>query len=484
MLTRRRFLATTSAVAAAAVVAPARAATGRAGGGDDRVHDVLVLGAGLAGLHAARLLEAEGADVLVLEARDRVGGRVFTLDDLPGYPEGGGNGIGAGYARLLDTAKQLGVPLVPVRQRTESTKDTTAIYLRGQRILAADWPASDLNPFPEKLRGAMPWDYQWLALARGNPLKAPDDWLKPEFAPFDVSVFDHLRTQGESEATIDLATRVGILYGTSPYDFSALHMFQILTWGAAQAKLGTAAYAVSRGNQRLPEAMARSLKTPVLMERTVVAVTHGGEHAEVRCLDGARYRARRVIVTLPATALRQVQFDPPLLGKQAQGIATLGYSTAFQVHFLPTRRFWEQDGLPTNMWTDGFAGRFAALHYGEDPKQVTSFVSFVYGAQGEWLDRLPRESAAVIVQADIERLRPAARGALKIARVLSWQQDPFAGGTFSAWRPGQISGLAASIGLAAGRVHFAGEHTARTQRGMEGAMESGERAALEVLERS
>ncbi len=483
MLSRRRFLAA-STLAAAATTARTPVAGAAEPRADDRIHDVIVIGAGLSGLHAARLLEAEGARVLVLEGRDRVGGRVFTLDDLPGYPEGGGNGIGSGYARILDTAKKLGVPLVPVRQRTESTRDTTAIYLRGRRILSGEWAGSDLNPFPDKLRGTMPWDYQWLALARGNPLKAPDDWLKPQFAPFDVSVFEHLRSQGESEATIDLATRVGILYGTSPYDFSALHMFQILTWGGAQAKLGTAAYAVGKGNQRLPEAMARSLATPPLLQRTVVAVAQTSEGAEVRCLDGSRFRARRVIVTLPATALRQVQFDPPLLGRQAEGIATLGYSTAFQVHFLPTRRFWEQDGLPTNMWTDGFAGRFAALHYGEDPKQVTSFVSFVYGAQGEWLDRLPRERAAAIVLQDIERLRPSTRGALKIARVLSWQQDPYAGGTFSAWRPGQITGLAASIGLVAGRVHFAGEHTARTQRGMEGAMESGERAALEVLELS
>jgi monoamine oxidase len=482
MISRRRFIAGSTLAAAAAATA-ARAAERAAVRDDSRLYDVLVLGAGLAGLNAARLLESEGASVLVLEGRDRVGGRVFTLDDLPGYPEGGGNGIGGGYARILDTARQLEVPLVPVRQRTESAKSTTAIYLRGRRILAGDWPTSDLNPFPEALRGTMPWDYQWVAFARGNPLTSPEDWLKREFAANDVSVFDYLRSRGHSEAAIDLGSRVGILYGTSPYDFSALHMLQILTWGASQLKFGTAAFAVGRGNQRLPEAMARSLQRPVELQRTVVAVSQTANGVEVRCLDGSSYRARRVVVTLPATALRQVQFDPPLQGAQAEAVATLGYSTAFQVHFLPTRPFWEQDGLPTNMWTDSFAGRFAALHYGEDPKAVTSFVSFVYGPQGEWLDRLPRDQAAQIVLQDIERLRPSAKGALRIVRVLSWQQDPYAGGTFSAWKPGQIARLAGSISDPAGRVHFAGEHTARTQRGMEGAMESGERAALEILER-
>lgn len=479
MLSRRHFIAGTTLAALAA-----RAHGASTPNHDEKVYDVIVVGAGLAGLHAARLLESQGANVLVLEGRDRVGGRIFTLDDLPGYPEGGGNGIGAGYARILDTARELKVPLVPVRQRTESATKTTAIYLRDRRILAADWASSDLNPFPEALRNTMPWDYQWVALARGNPLKTTDDWLKPEFAPYDVSIFEHLRARGESEAAIDLGSRVGILYGTSPYDFSALHMFQILTWGASQRQFGTAAYAVGKGNQRLPEAMAASLKRPIEHGRTVVAVSQDATRLTMRCLDGSAYRAKRAIFTLPATAMRQVQFDPPLAGRQSEAVATLGYSTAFQVHFLPTRRFWEQDGLPTNMWTDSFAGRFAALHYGESPAEVTSFVSFVYGPQGEWLDRLPREQAAAIVLADIERLRPSTKGALRVARVLSWQQDPFAGGTFSAWKPGQISRLANHVAAPAGRIHFAGEHTAVLQRGMEGAMESGERAALEVLERA
>ena len=481
LLSRRVFLGGALAVAATTRI-HARESTRAAA--DSGPFDVIIVGAGLAGLHAARLLEAQGLSVKVIEGRSRVGGRVYTLDDIEGYPEGGGNGIGMGYGRILDTARSLGVELVPVRQRTEASADKTLISLRGQTITAAQWPDSPLNPFPKDSREVLPWAYQWLVFARENPLKGPTDWLDPSHRVLDVSVYDFMRGLGESEATTDLACRVGLIYGTSSYDFSALHMLQILAWGASQARFGRDAYAVKGGNQRLPEAMAAALEREIDYGRTLAAARTTDDGVEICCLDNTRYRARFAVLTPSFAALRHARFDPPLVHAQAEALATLGYSTAVQVHFRPLKPYWEIDGLPTDLWTDDFAGRLAALRYGSDPDEVTSLVSFVYGAQGAWLDCLPERDAAALVLDSINRIRPSTRGALEPVRVLSWQQDRFAGGTFSAWKPGQITRLAARIGDPWGRLHFAGEHTARSQRGMEGAMESGERVALEILERS
>lgn len=445
--------------------------------------DVIVVGAGLSGLYAAQLLEAEGARVLVLEGRDRVGGRLLTLDDVPGRPEAGGNGIGAGYARVIDAAKQSGVGLIPVRQRTETTQGKSLINLQGANILPKDWPTSPLNPFPAALKSKLPWEYQWPFYAKANPLKADDSWLDPRFAAHDISIHEFMRRQGQSEETIELACGVGMLYGTNPYDYSVLALFHSLVWGAKQLEFGREAFAIAGGNQRLPEAMAKRLKAPVVTGKTLVGVTTTKSGAEVRCSDGSRYGAKAVVITTPFTALRSVRFDPVLTGLQQEAVSLLGYSTAFQVHFAVEKPYWTLDGLPADMWTDGPAGRLAALRYGDDPQAVTSVLAFVNGAQGERLDRMDQPAAAAEILAFLHRVRPATKGALRPLKAVSWQRDPFAGGIYSAFKPGQVTRYADVMAKPHGWVHFAGEHTATLNRGMEGAMESGERAAIEVLGR-
>jgi monoamine oxidase len=477
---RRQFLkaaAATAALSAAPALGQARKGTNVAG------TDVIVIGAGLAGLHAATLLEAEGARVTVLEGRSRVGGRIFTLDDVPGHPEGGGNGIGAGYARVLDAAKQAGVKTIPVRQRTETTQADTLINLGGTNISLKEWPTSPRNPFPADLRSKLPWEYQFGFYMKANPLQESDSWLDPKFAKYDISLYDFMRSQGQSEAAMDLALSTAMLYGTNPYDFSLLAMFHTLSWGAKQMSFGKEAYAVAGGNQRLPEAMAGKLKSSPRLGQTIAGIRNLNPGVEVVTTDGQVHRARHAIVTVPFSALRWVRFDPVLPQLQAEAIDLLGYTTAFQAHFVPTRPFWEQDGLPANMWTDGPAGRFAALRYGEDPNKITTFLAFVNGAQGERLDRMEPDRAAKEILDFLARVRPSTKGALQPVKAISWQRDPFAGAIYSAWKPGQVTRYAEHIAKPHGGIHFAGEHTAMLNRGMEGAMESGERAALEVLER-
>ncbi|WP_448586970.1 flavin monoamine oxidase family protein [Thermaurantiacus sp.] len=472
MIDRRTFLA-----ASLATAVPGRGA--RAAGSD--AADVLVVGAGLAGLEAALTLAEAGASVLVLEARARAGGRLWTLDDVPGRPEAGGNGIGSGYARLIDRANALGLGLVDVRERTEFTADSTVIGLGGELIPLPQWEGHPRNPHLPEHRARPPWAVSFAALRPYNPLPDAAAWRDPAMAVHDQPVASLLTRAGWSEAALRLAFATNPSYANSAHDMSALMWFHIFRNAELMSAAGPGAFAIAGGNQRLPEAMARALGDRVRFGTVVRRIEDEGRRITVRTADGRAFRAAHAIVALPASALRLVRIDPPLPLIQQEGVDLLPYNRVFQAHFVPRRRFWESDGLPPSMWTDTRAGRFVALRYGPDRREVTSLVAFVSGFEADALDRMAPEAATAAIMADLATLRPATRDALRPVRTVSWARDPFAGGAYACWAPGQIARFANTLPQPFGRIHFAGEHTAAVARGMEGAMESGQRAALEIL---
>ncbi|MDX2145184.1 MAG: NAD(P)/FAD-dependent oxidoreductase [Rhodospirillaceae bacterium] len=450
--------------------------------------DVIILGAGLAGLNAALLLEELGAKVTVLEGTDRIGGRLFTASasDIPGAPEMGGSGIGANYARLVDAADKYGVKLVPQRLRTEPRPGELMYHLYGQAIKLDEWATHPRNPFPAAEKKIPAHLYQFTYYTKDNPLPDIESWQDPKFAQWDISTHEFLKRKGVPDEAIRLGVGTNLSYGYSEYDMSVLMHFQIDKVIQMSAALGTGggARAGEGGNQRIPEAMARAVKSEIQMKTHVIAIREDKDGVDVEARDGRTWRAKYLISSLPVSALRLVRIEPGLTGLQAEGVAGLDYTPVFQVHFVPTKKYWEMDGLPPSMWTDRAPGRFMALkNNSADPNEVTTCLSFVNGAMAKFMDRLAPEDAVDFILRELADMRPSTKGALRHVKTWSWNRNVFAGGAYAYWQPGQITRFARDLGKPRGWLHFAGEHTAVTNRGMEGAMESGERAALEVAAR-
>ena len=450
-----------------------------------KVHhaEAVVIGAGLAGLTASLHLQDHGIDAQVIEAQDRVGGRVHSMRQLGSNTEAGGTYIGAGYRYVIGAAKRYGVNLIDVTPMLEFFREQELV-LDGEIIRQSDWPAHPANPFPEEDKALMPWTYARVLTARENPLKTPEEWLDPKQAPNDVSLFDWMRGLGLTAEAIRLGYGLNVSFGDNARDVSTLLMFFRAAFSMEQRKHapeGVVGFTAQNGVQRIPEAMAEALEHEVHFGKVVNEIDDSGAQAVVRCADGAIYETPHVICSLPFRVLRDIGIDPPLTGLQKDAVNELPSQSMTQLYFAHKSNFWELDGLKPSMFTDGVAGMVAAARNGEDPTEVTSFTAWTMGPNAARLDALPAEQAADLVIQEIEAVRPAAQGQLEFLGLQSWGTDPFAKGGWAYFRPNQVTRFGASMGTPHGRIRYCGEHLARASRGMEGAMESGERVAEEII---
>ena len=476
ILNRRHVLGGASALALAAALPKGARAQNQA--------DVVVIGAGLSGLNAALLLEEQGYNVTVIEGRDRIGGRLFTFqgNGIEAPAEVGGNAMGGGYARMRDTAEKLNIGLYNYIPRMIPDMMGSTIIMGGEVMNREQWAASPKNPFPGDLKKVFPFEYANTVLAKNNPLEAPDDWADPASASLDTSMYEFFKQQGATDEMIALAYDENCNFGTSSHDISALMMFFVDKFTAIQREIEPVQLVTEGGNQRFTEIMAEALKSEVRLNTRVIGIRDGGSGVEVVCEDGTTYTAKHVVCSVPLPVLNDIRFDPILTGKQAKAMQTVRSQSVSQVHLAPKEPFWEEDGLGTLMWTDGFAGNIMPGRFGDNPEEITSFTVWSRGFKARHMDRMGAEAAKARVIAEIEAARPAAKGKIEAAFFHSWDLDPFSGGDWAIWGPGQVSDLLLEVAKPHGGIHFCGEHTAQSNRGMEGAMESGERAAIEILE--
>ncbi len=459
---RRSFI---KAVAAGSLAA----ACGRSGIRHDA--DVVVLGAGLAGLAAARRLVAAGRDVLVLEARDRPGGRVHTAFDLPDRPEYGGVEVGDSYTRIRALAAGFDLRIEPVDR---SWYQAATLHVNGLTLDARDWSDSAANRLAGTERPLPPMRLESHYLAGANPLRAVAGWDGPEQSIHDESIGAVLRRLGASTEALRLVNIAG--NHNHADEVSALP-----AWKSALARReATGVGYFAAGTGVLPRALAGELQDHIRYRSPVVALEAEAPGLRIRLEDGTTLRARRCVCTLPIPVLRGITLNLPLADDQRRAIQTIRY-TRVTIALFEAEPFWEDDGLPPYMWTDTPLERLFP-RVSADGTRCIGFKAFINGRGTAEVDAMGEAAFARLALSTLGRIRPASQGRVRYLGRHRWAEDRYAGGAYAAWSPGQVAAQRRAVQRPAGVVRFAGEHTARDAPGMEGAVRSGERAAQEIIE--
>lgn len=429
---------------------------------------VVVAGAGLAGLSAARELEKRGAAVTLVEARDRVGGRVHTIRNAFAsgqHAEAGGDLIEGEQAHVLGLARDLGLtPARILRQGfgffgPDGRGKPRVQTGMGRLFGVARYLQDDIRDFNVT-------EHRWdSAVAARLGRMSVASWLERVKAPAEI--------------------RAGMrgfrgFFLADPEDLSLLPLVeQFAEWGAPGRD---EMFRISGGNDRLTTGIARKLRGALLL-KTIVRRIVRGERGVVVTVESlgqphTAIHADYVVCALPASTARGILFEPALPDAQQTAIERLRYGCATKLLLQFEKRFWRRRGRPLAFGSDGPTG--AVWDGNENQRGPQGILSFLAGgkASAAIQDILRREGERGVVER-IGWLGKPSR--LLASQTIVWDHDPWARGGYAYFDPGFDPLWRDWLARPAGRVVFAGEHTSVKYQGyMNGAIESGLRAAAEI----
>jgi monoamine oxidase len=438
--------------------------------------DIVVLGAGLAGLCCAWELLRQAHKVTVLEAQTRPGGRVRTLREgfAPGlYAEAGPDTIPARHDITIFYAKKFGLELLPAGVQGKRS----LYHVKGRRVMPGDkavWPY-ELTA-EERILGMAGLSRKYVTAASDEIVAAGFDKDPVQaLSRFDLMMpGEWLRGAGASAAATELLT---LGFGTE-FGSAASFLLHGLSFRG-----GGGGFRIAGGNDGLPNAFAKEI--PVRYGSAVESVTQDERGVSVvvqRRGSMETLHADRVVCTLPCPVVGPILNRARVSEAKQKAIHEQFYSQTTKVFLQTSERFWLKQGLSGSATTDLPIERLMA-----DPGTVENgrgaLVAYPIGDFGDSLGNLTPDERQNAALAQARTIFPELEKTYEGGTSWSWGEEPWQKGAFALHKPGQI-GFIDVLAKAEGRLHFAGEHTSRWTGWMQGALDSARRVVEEINDRA
>ena len=442
--------------------------------------DVIVIGAGMSGLAAARTLRRQGNKIVVLEARDRVGGRV-KAGKLAGHTiDLGGMWVGPTQTRLLDLLREYHI-------------DTMPQYLAGRGVIEIGGkratPEGEGFGFEPKAQAEMDRVLSELdKLAATVPPEAP--WTAPHAEEWDDITLEqwHRENVHNDDVLRFLDTQARIDFAAEPWQLSFLYYLFYLRSGDGWMTLasynnGAQMYIVPESMHRVAAAIGKEIEGSLVVAAPVSVISQDAKGVTVISEKGT-WQADHAIVALPLPLSSRIRYQPALptdrdaLSQQMPMGSVIKFWVAYE------KPFWRDHGMNGLLYTD--TPPCSAMSEASPPSGSPGFlVGFIDGRRAlRWSGRPMEERKKLAVDLVVKHFGP--EGAKPIDYIdQDWPADPWSRGCYGAsMGPGVLTTLGPALRTNFGRVHWAGTETSPIWTGyIEGAIRSGERAATEVLAR-
>lgn len=483
VIDRRQFVRGLGLSAAALALGPGIARAGRRGGIKlmGLPKNVVVLGGGLAGLAAGLELKRAGHNVTILEARKFAGGRVQTIRDFADgqYAEAGATSFPASHTFTYGYATDFGLPLRPafgfgLDSIANIRGSLFRINSQGQASVPFHLTSS------ERAAGVFGLTSLYLGTYMddvGNPRKP--DWPPEELSALDAFSLQQLLSDlGASNGAIDIiaASQLGLL-GFGLDSFSA--MDGVVTEAIAQNDIF---FEIVDGNDRLASKLKKKVKKQFQKSSVVKRIEQNQDGVTVTYdhPDGVQtITADRVICTLPFPILKEIEVSPAFPEDKQRAINELKLTPVTRTYLQFRKRVWEQAGLSGYGLTDlPIQNTYSpTTTQGGSSGILTSYAG---GQRALDLSAMSEDDRQSFVLRQMGNLFTGLADKFESGLSQIWHEDPWARGGFAYFEPGQMATLLPITQRPEGRIHFAGEHTSAWHGWMNGALESGNRAAEEV----